>query len=79
MRESHMEGLASRHGPRSCARHSSPPPRGGGVKVRSEVSLTCGESARWVLSSESIRPGLPAYLLGRVGHASRTGRARGSR
>ena len=65
MKESYMEGVASHHGPRSCATCSSRAPFGRTVKVRGEVSLTSGERASWVLSSESIHPGLPARLLER--------------
>ena len=79
MEESYMEGIASRHGPRSCASHSSLTPKGDRVKVRGEVSLTSGESVSWVLSSESISVGLPAYLLDGTGHASRSARTRGPR
>ena len=56
MQESHMEGVASRHGPRSCVSCR---------KARGEVSLTRGECASWVWRSESIRSGQPARLLER--------------
>ena len=56
MKESHMEGVAPRHGPGSCVTCGN---------ARGEVSLTTGEGASWVLSSESIHPGLPARLLER--------------
>ena len=79
MKESYMEGLASHHGPGSCASHSSRTPRGATVKVRGEVSLTSGERASWVLSSESIDSGMPAYLLDGTGHASRSAETRGPR
>ena len=62
MKESYMEGVANRHGPRSCA------PRG---NVWGEVSLTVGERVSWVSSSESINPGLPVFLLDMAGKMSR--------
>ena len=70
MEESYMEGVASRHGPRSCASRSSLTPKGDRVKVRGEVSLTSGESVSWVLSSESIAPRLPVHLLDVIGEMS---------
>ena len=69
MKESYMEGVASHHGPRSCARVSN---------GRGEVSLTAWVRVSWVLSSESIHSGLPARLLERsakrVGPIDRKGR-----
>ena len=79
MKESYMEDIASHHGPRSCARPSSPPPPAARVKGLGEVSLNRGESVSWVLSSESIKSGMPAYLLCGIGHASRAARTRGAR
>ena len=72
MKESYMEGVASHHGPGSCASHSSQPPTGGRVKVRGEVSLTAGERVSWVLNSESIRSRLPVPLLDAIGEMARS-------
>ena len=63
MQASYMEGIASHHGPRSCVSAS--------LTARGEVSLTAGVRVSWVLSSESIHSGLPAFLLDTVGEMSR--------
>lgn len=65
MKESHTEGVANRRGPASC------------VLGEDEVSLTAGEGASWVLSSESIESGLPVTLLGTVGETRRPEEPRG--
>ena len=65
MKESYMEGVAHHHGPRSSAADAAI------SCARDEVSMTDGVRVSWVLSSESINPGLPALLLDVVGEMSR--------
>ncbi len=66
MQEPDMEGLASHHGPVSCA---------GGGNVAGEASI--GVRTGQLLSSEITTLGAPTGLLGREGHAGR--RVRGER
>ena len=61
MKESHVEEIAKRHDPASCATCGN---------VQGEVSLTNGERVSWVLSSESIAPRLPVHLLDVIGEMS---------
>ena len=62
MKESYMEGIANRHGPR---------PSASGSNDRRAVSMRRGEGVSWVLSTESIAPGLPVHLLVVIGEMPR--------